>query len=197
MNFKITTNYLNIINYPYIAKYLEDMARKGWLLKKVFGGVFFIFKRIKPEDLEFSISPYEVETAFTRKSKEELKEFETVCENVGWNYCTKSFDLFIYYKERHSNRTIAYGDEVEYFKTEYSLALAKSIAKRLVKSYLNEGSEIIKVDESLWNVDEAYIMREDKYGIVLRDKKEVFFLAGRDFTDKENVDIVKGKLGLD
>ena len=43
MNFKITIRYLNIINYPYLEKYLEDMASKGWLLDKIILGSVFIF----------------------------------------------------------------------------------------------------------------------------------------------------------
>ena len=83
MNFKITIRYLNIINYPYLEKYLEDMASKGWLLDKIILGSVFIFKKTEPRELEFSISPYEVETIFTRKTKQELEEVETVCEAVG------------------------------------------------------------------------------------------------------------------
>ncbi len=117
MNFKIENNYLNITNYPYIERHFEDMAGKGWLIIKIIMGNLFIYKKIKPEKLDFSISPYEVETAFTRKTKEELEEFKTVCENVGWNYATKSYDLHVYFKEKESEALPIQTDEEEEFKT--------------------------------------------------------------------------------
>ena len=100
MNFKIENNFLDIINYPSIERHLQDMARKGWLISKIILGSLFIYKRIEPEELDFSITPYEVETVFTRKTKEELEEFNSVCKSVGWNYATKSYDLHIYFKEK-------------------------------------------------------------------------------------------------
>jgi len=72
MNFKIEINYLNINNYPYIEKYFADMANKGWLIHRIFAGTIFIYSKIQPRELDFSISPYEIERAFTRKSKAEL-----------------------------------------------------------------------------------------------------------------------------
>lgn len=129
MNFKITMKYLNITNYPYVEEYLEDMASRGWLLRRIIVGSIFIFTKIKPEELKFSISPYEVETAFTRRSKEELQEFESVCESVGWNYCTRSYDLHIYYKQRNSDALDIHTDIEEEFN------LLEQIGKKQIRSY--------------------------------------------------------------
>ena len=128
MKYKITIKYLNIINYPYIEEYLEDMARKGWLLDKIILGSILIFKKIQPQELEFSISPFEIETFFTRKTKKELVEFETVCQAVGWNYCAKSYDLFIYYKEKDADLLEIHTDEEEEFK------LLEKIGQKYIKS---------------------------------------------------------------
>ncbi len=117
MNFKIENNYLNISNYPSIERHFEKMASKGWLINKIIAGSLFIYKKIEAEELDFSISPYEVETAFTRKSKRELEEFQTVCKNVGWNYATKTYDLHIYFKEKGTEAVPIQTDEEEEFKT--------------------------------------------------------------------------------
>lgn len=117
MNFKIENNFLDITNYPSIERHLQDMARKGWLISKIILGSLFIYKRIEPEELDFSITPYEVETAFTRKTKEELEEFNSVCKSVGWNYATKSYDLHIYFKEKGSEALDIQTDDEEEFKT--------------------------------------------------------------------------------
>lgn len=117
MNFKIENNYLHITNYPNIEKHFEEMASKGWLINKVIASNIFIYRKIEPEDLDFSISPYEVETEFTRKTKSELAEFQSVCESVGWNYATKSYDLHIYYKEKGSEALDIQTDEEEEFRS--------------------------------------------------------------------------------
>jgi hypothetical protein len=117
MNFKIENNYIHITNYPNIGKHFEEMAAKGWLINKIIASNIFIYKKIKPEALDFSISPYEVETEFTRKTKNELAEFQSVCESVGWNYALKSYNLHIYYKEKGSEALDIQTDEEEEFRT--------------------------------------------------------------------------------
>ena len=99
MNFKIENRIVNITNYPSIAKHLEDMASRGWLIDRIILGNIFIYKKIKAENLDFSIIPYEVETGFTRKTKKELKEFQTVWERAGWTYASESGDFHIYFKK--------------------------------------------------------------------------------------------------
>ncbi len=56
-----------------------------------------------------------METFLNRKTKVELEEFDAVCQLVGWNYCTKSYDLFIYYKDRDSQVLNIHTDEEEEF----------------------------------------------------------------------------------
>lgn len=121
MNFKIENKVLNISNYPSVERHFEEMASQGWLISKIILQNIFIYKKIKPEKLDFSISPYEIETTFTRKSKEELEEFKTVCESVGWNYATKLDDLQIYFKAENSQAIAIETDEEEEFKTLESI----------------------------------------------------------------------------
>lgn len=128
MNFKIENNYIHITNYPSIEKHFEEMAAKGWLINRIIGSSIFIYKRIKPEAFDFSISPYEVETEYTKKTKSELAEFQTVVESVGWNYATKSSNLHIYYKEKGSEALDIQTDDEEEFR------ILETIGKRYVKS---------------------------------------------------------------
>lgn len=117
MNFKIEINYLNIDNYPILEKYFEDMASKSWFIDRIFMGTFFIFKKIEPQQFDFSISPYEIETGLSRKSKAELNEFHEVSKSVGWDYATKSYDLHIYYKSKDTDAVHLHTDEEEEFNT--------------------------------------------------------------------------------
>lgn len=128
MNFKIENNYLHITNYPNIESHFEEMAMKGWLIHKLIGSSIFIYKRIEPQALDFSISPYEVETEYTKKTKSELAEFQNVVESVGWNYAAKSSNLHIYYKDKGSNALDIQTDEEEEFR------VLETIGKRYLKS---------------------------------------------------------------
>lgn len=129
MNFKIEINYLNIDNYPSIERHFEEMANKGWIIDKVFMSVLFLYKKTEPQALDFSISPYEMETMLTRKSKMDLEEFHEVSKNVGWEYATKTADLHIYFKPKDSIAVSLHTDEEEEFNT------IEIIAKRHLKSY--------------------------------------------------------------
>lgn len=80
MNYKIEYNFLEITNAPSIEYYFEKRAREGWLIDRAFLGSIFIFKKIEPVELDFSIQPYEL-------------------DRDEWNYVTESYDLLIYYKE--------------------------------------------------------------------------------------------------
>lgn len=122
MSFKMEINYLNIDNYPSVESHLEDMASKDWLLYKIFFGTVFMYKKIEPTAVDFSISPYEVETFFAKKSKSDLKEFQAVSESVGWYYATKSYDLHIYFKSKNAEAVPMYTDEVEEFRAVESIA---------------------------------------------------------------------------
>lgn len=129
VNFKIENKYLNITNYPFVGKYLESMASKGWLLSKIIAGSLFIFKKIEPQALDFSISPYQVETAFTRQSKESIDEFEGACESGGWNYCTRSYNLHIYSKEKDAEAVEIHTDQ------EAEFELLERIGKTQMRSH--------------------------------------------------------------
>lgn len=117
MNFKIEINHLDVDNYPTVAKHFEEMASKSWLIDKIFMGLFFIYKKTEPQELEFSISPYKIETALARKSKTDLDEFHEVSRSVGWELATFSNDLHIYFKEKYSYAVPMHTDEEEEFNS--------------------------------------------------------------------------------
>lgn len=131
MNFKIENRFLDITNYRLVEKHFEKMASLGWMIDKITMGSLFIYKKIDPEELDFSISPYEVETAFTVKSKEELEEFQSVCESVGWNYAMKASDLHIYFKKAGTEVVDISTDEEDEFNT-----LERIARKQLISSYI-------------------------------------------------------------
>lgn len=117
MGYKIKFEVLKITNYPSVAKHFEDMASQGWLIDKILFESIFIYKRIEAEELDFAITPYEVETMLTKKTRADLYEFQSVCETVGWNYATRTNDFHIYFKQKGSEAIDLETDEEEEFKS--------------------------------------------------------------------------------
>ncbi len=131
MNFKIEINILSITNYPFLAKHLEDMASRGWLIDRIILGNIFIYKKTEAENLDFSIVPYEVETGFTRKTKKELREFQAVWERAGWTYVSESGDFHIYFKKAGKEINFLEIDDEEEFER-----LEKIGNKAMFSSYI-------------------------------------------------------------
>lgn len=116
MKTKIVSYKLNIRNYPNVEKDLEAMALKGWILHKILMNSIFIFKKDTAKELTYSISLFETETFFSAKRKEEIREFEELCEKIGWTYCTSSNVFHIYYKDKNSAANLIHTDIEEEFQ---------------------------------------------------------------------------------
>lgn len=100
MKYKIENIILNITNYPFVARHLEDRAEEGWILDRVILASIFIFKSGEKEDLDFNIIPYPDEGFFKKKSKKDINIYIETNEDLGWNYLAKSGAFQIYYKEK-------------------------------------------------------------------------------------------------
>lgn len=113
MNIKVAIRSLEAINIEEMEAYLEDMAEEGWLLREVRGQLILIFERLEPLSLDFRISPFAVEDEYSLRTDEELREFEEVCQDLGWTYVLKQGNLYIFYKERGSQALEIHTDEEE------------------------------------------------------------------------------------
>lgn len=100
MNFKVENIILNITNYPSVERHLEDMAARGWLLDRIIWSHIFIYKKIEPRQLDFSIYPYKNETFFNKMSKEELEELKNKNKSLGWTYSARANYFQVYFKEK-------------------------------------------------------------------------------------------------
>lgn len=100
MNFKIENIILNITNYPSVAEHLEDMASKGWILSKILWSHIFIYKRIEPRALDFSIYPYKNESILNKMSRKDLDYMRKKNQALGWTYSAKANNFQVYFKEK-------------------------------------------------------------------------------------------------
>ncbi|MGO1529373.1 MAG: DUF2812 domain-containing protein [Senegalia sp. (in: firmicutes)] len=131
MSKKITIHNLNVTNIPSVEKYLSEMASRGWMIKSIILASVFIFEKTEKQNLDFSITPYEIESAFNRKSKKEIEEFRDVTESVGWKFAAKSYDFHIYYKEKDEDLIDLQTDTEEEFE-----GIKRMAKKELLSAYI-------------------------------------------------------------
>lgn len=123
----IKLQYLNITNLEQNIDIFEKMAKKGYLIDKVIGGGLFIYKKIKPMDLDFQITVIEMETFFEKKEDKDFYELDQISDDIGWNLACRTNHFHIYYKEASNNIINLNTDDEELF---YSL---ERIGKKQVK----------------------------------------------------------------
>lgn len=119
MNLKIEYNFLDITNLPSIEKYFERKASEGWLIHRIFLGSIFLFKKMEPSELTFSILPYEI------------SESQEVSKNNGWTYVTESYDSHIYYQPMESVTGPIQKDEEKMYQ-----ALEEIARKRITGNWI-------------------------------------------------------------
>ncbi len=85
-------------DYTGIARHLAKMAEEGWLLERIsnFG---WIYRRITPKKLTFSVCYYPKASAFDPAPTEAQREFHTFCEHTGWVLAATSAQMQIFYNE--------------------------------------------------------------------------------------------------
>ncbi|MCH5187837.1 MAG: DUF2812 domain-containing protein [Oscillospiraceae bacterium] len=91
----------SFFDYTGIARHLSKMAEKGWLIEKIsnFG---WVYRRIEPKKLTFSVCYYPKASEFDPEPTEEQKEFHEFCEHTGWVLAATSAQMQIFYNEREN-----------------------------------------------------------------------------------------------
>lgn len=124
MKRKIEINHIDIVNYLYMEDYLKNMSKKGWLLKEIVAGVFFIYEKIEPQEIEFKISP-------------------SPMKKDNWIFLTGVSDFYIYHSyelKEEEKEIINYKLGIPFMKKRISdgdLELLQNISgKRLKGNYI-------------------------------------------------------------
>lgn len=81
-----------------IEAHLERMAEQGWLLEKV--GFFWVYRRIEPQKLTFSVCYFPKASQFDPEPSEEQETFYDFCRHSGWTLAAASAQMQIFYNEQ-------------------------------------------------------------------------------------------------
>lgn len=70
-----------------IKEYLEEMALKGWKLKRI--QTFFYFEKIEPQALYYSVEVFSKASVFDTVPARDTNEYIEYCREAGWKFvCT-------------------------------------------------------------------------------------------------------------
>lgn len=97
-DFKYRIELLSLYDHTNIEKHLKKMAAKGWMLEKI-GRTFWVYKRIEPQNLNFSAVYYPKEIIETKNISEDRQNFIDLCTSAGWSFVVSSDKMHIFCSE--------------------------------------------------------------------------------------------------
>ena len=104
--------YFSFYDYTGIARHLEEMAGRGWVLEKI-GSVFWQYRKTEPKKLKFAVYYYPKASEFDPYPSEAQERFNDYCEYTGWKLAASSAQMQIFYNEREDPIPIETEPEVK------------------------------------------------------------------------------------
>ncbi len=86
------------LDYKAMESYLEEMAMKGWMLKKM-NKVFATFEMISPKKIHFTVDIFEKAGALMREEKEDAGKYRSLYEETGWSFIDSKRQLQFFCSE--------------------------------------------------------------------------------------------------
>ena len=71
-----------------IARHLERMAQKGWLIERI-NNYFWTYRRIEPQRLRFAVTYFPEASDFNPGPTENQQTFLEYCESAGWRFAVQ------------------------------------------------------------------------------------------------------------
>lgn len=108
--------YLTYSNFGPMAKWYEDMAKRGYQIEKILLPFIHKFKKSEPADIKYKISIAPNENLFSKFSKEELGDFDKMAKEYGWHLVDRSFNMNLYRVDIKGSDSL-YNDDKEEIAT--------------------------------------------------------------------------------
>ncbi|MDO5018592.1 MAG: DUF2812 domain-containing protein [Lagierella massiliensis] len=108
----IKFRFLTYSNFGLFENWYKEMSKKGYEIKRQKFSFIHFFEKTEPKEVDYKFSILQNESKFTALSKEELKEFDKLSKNSGWNLIYRSFNMNLYKLEEEYENSL-YNDETE------------------------------------------------------------------------------------
>ena len=79
-----------------MARHLEKMAQKGWMLEKIHTNSLWRYRRIKPQTLHFAVTYFPHASDFDAAPGDGQQEFYDLCEAAGWQFVAQTFQIQVF-----------------------------------------------------------------------------------------------------
>ncbi len=90
--------FFRFYDYQGIARHLEKMAQKGWMISKI-SNYFWTYRRIQPTPLRFAVTYFPEASDFNPEPTEHQQDFMEYCQAAGWQFTTQWAQMQIFYNE--------------------------------------------------------------------------------------------------
>ena len=100
MNTIIRPNLFELYDRSGIIRYLKKKAAKGWLLCDI-GSLYWKFRRIEPQELNFSIIYDRKRDSFDFRTDDRRQGYIDMGGEAGWNLAAASPQVMVFWTDRH------------------------------------------------------------------------------------------------
>ncbi|MFB0917902.1 MAG: DUF2812 domain-containing protein [Clostridiaceae bacterium] len=120
-------------NFPYFETKYDDMAQKGWELKKIWFNLIHVFKRSEPINRKYKFELFDIMSTPQKYTDEEVAEYHELNKSQGWNFVTNIKNLELYYTD-DENAVSIYTDAESERKLQVKLVINE--LKSLLVAYI-------------------------------------------------------------
>ena len=88
--------YFSFYDHAGIARHLEQMAQKGWMLQRIRTNGAWIYRRIEPQKIHFAVTYFPRASDFHAQPGDDQQEFLDLCAAAGWSFVAQTFQMQIF-----------------------------------------------------------------------------------------------------
>jgi len=99
VNHKKVNRAVQYDNLEATARYLEKMAKDGWMLEKVSSSTQFHFVKSEPKELRFAVEIFSEGSEFDTHTIDSNLEYVEYCKKAGWNFICSAGKIDYFYTE--------------------------------------------------------------------------------------------------
>ncbi len=197
---KSIINIYSIADYQYLETYFEKMAKKGWLIQNI--SSILTFKRIKPQNLKFSIKIYNGNGTLQNGSKPNLEEYRNLAKESEWNYITSFHNMQVFYSSQDEiSQPLMSDPEIEYkavrksilrFMLVISLAFIAFAFSSILDLFFTGYSQLLTNKDIAFAIYTAII----GFALIILLLKDIPWLIKARICVKKNTDLPKRKKWL-
>lgn len=79
-----------------MARHLEKMAAKGWMLEKIRTNGLWRYRRMEPKKLRFAVTYFPSASDFDAVPGEDQQTFYDLCQAAGWEFVAQTFQMQVF-----------------------------------------------------------------------------------------------------